>query len=122
MRTRLGWMLLGVTLSFGWPAAPLQGQLATPAMDAPTAAIGSVADRLRLPPSAGHLLIAGRPAKTDPAELVAVRRASSRGSALAIVGGALFVGGLVAGGDAGTLMVLAGAGIGGYGLYLMLSP
>jgi hypothetical protein len=36
------------------------------------------------------------------------------------VGGALFVAGLLAGGDAGTLLVVAGAGIGAYGLYLYL--
>lgn len=44
--------------------------------------------------------------------------ARSSGTALMIVGGALFVAGLLADGDAGTLLVVAGAGIGAYGLYL----
>lgn len=35
-----------------------------------------------------------------------------------IAGGALFVAGLLVGGDAGTILVLAGAGIGAYGIYL----
>jgi hypothetical protein len=52
----------------------------------------------------------------------AVYRAAPRGRTLVIVGAALFVAGLIADGDAGTIMLLAGAGIGGYGLYLMLGP
>ena len=35
-----------------------------------------------------------------------------------IAGGALFVAGLIVGGDGGTVLILTGAGIGAYGLYL----
>ena len=84
----------------------------------------SVADRLSPSASAGRLL-AVRPlesAQSVANASPAWRQARSRGTALAIVGGALFVGGLVAGGDAGTAMVVVGAGIGAYGLYRMLAP
>jgi hypothetical protein len=50
-----------------------------------------------------------------------VRRRVSRAETLMIVGGAALVTGLVVGDDAGTVLILAGAGIGGYGLYLHLS-
>jgi hypothetical protein len=44
----------------------------------------------------------------------------SRGGGMGymIAGGALFVAGLLVDGDAGTILVLSGAGIGAYGLYL----
>lgn len=41
-----------------------------------------------------------------------------RGQTLMIVGGAAFLAGLIIGGDAGTAIAVAGAGIGIYGLYL----
>jgi hypothetical protein len=47
---------------------------------------------------------------------LAARR--GQGFGLMIAGGALFVAGLLTGGSAGTVMDLAGAGIGAYGLYL----
>jgi hypothetical protein len=43
------------------------------------------------------------------------------GVAYMIAGAALFAGGLIAGGGAGTVLILAGAGIGAYGLYLHFS-
>jgi hypothetical protein len=60
------------------------------------------------------LLNATRPTQPRPA---LVRRRGP-GFALMIAGGALFVAGLLTGGSAGTVMDLAGAGIGAYGLYL----
>lgn len=81
-----------------------------------------VAERLALPPEAGPLLAAADATSPVMVNEVEAVQATGRGTALAIVGGALFVGGLIAGGDAGTLMVIAGAGIGAYGLYIMLSP
>lgn len=49
-------------------------------------------------------------------------RTSNRNSvALMIVGGAALVVGAVIGGDAGTLVMLGGAGVGLYGLYLFLT-
>ena len=82
-----------------------------------------VVDRLALRPSAGEFLISSATVQAEPApRLLDAAAVSGRGTALAIVGGALFVGGLVAGGDAGTAMIVVGAGVGAYGLYLMLSP
>lgn len=50
------------------------------------------------------------------------RRSSNRNAvALMIVGGAALVVGAVIGSDAGTLVMLGGAGIGLYGLYLFLT-
>jgi hypothetical protein len=48
--------------------------------------------------------------------LLAQRRGS--GTGLIIAGGALFVAGLLVGGDAGTVLAVTGAAIGAYGLYL----
>jgi hypothetical protein len=81
-----------------------------------------VADRLSLRPSAVILLASSEAVRAQPAPpRLDAAAVSGRGTALAIVGGALFVGGLVAGGDAGTAMIVVGAGVGAYGLYLMLS-
>jgi hypothetical protein len=49
------------------------------------------------------------------------RRRFSRAETMMIVGGAALVTGIVVGDDAGTVLILAGAGIGGYGLYLHLN-
>jgi hypothetical protein len=102
-------------------AAPVSAQTTktneTAAAVPSTSEAPTIADRLA-PSKTAVLLFA--PATVEPAhELPVVRRASSKGTALAIVGGALFVGGLVAGGDAGTLMVVSGAAVGAWGLYLM---
>ena len=40
------------------------------------------------------------------------------GTGLIIAGGALFVAGLIVGGDPGTLLAVTGAAVGAYGLYL----
>ncbi|HEX6559098.1 MAG TPA: hypothetical protein VF021_06530 [Longimicrobiales bacterium] len=60
--------------------------------------------------------VAEAPAATRTPKPVAVEHGTS--IAYMIVGGALFAGGLIAGGDAGTVLILAGAGVGAYGLYL----
>ena len=54
--------------------------------------------------------------KSNTIEPVMINRGGGMGYMLA--GAALFVAGLVVDGDAGTIMVLAGAGIGAYGLYV----
>jgi hypothetical protein len=64
-------------------------------------------------------LITENPSEDTPA-ITHAALARSSGKPLMFVGGALFVAGLLAGGDAGTLLVVAGAGIGAYGLYLYL--
>lgn len=69
--------------------------------------------------SPGPRLQAEGPAALEPtAAAVAAKEGKGESVTFMIVGGALFAAGLIAGGDAGTVMVLAGAGIGAYGLYL----
>ncbi len=52
--------------------------------------------------------------------LAAPRRPFGLSQTLMIVGGAAFVAGAIIGDDAGTVMMVAGAGVGLYGLYLYL--
>lgn len=63
--------------------------------------------------------VAFRPVRQEVAP-TAVRRQMSRPAVLMIVGGALIVTGILVGDDAAPILILAGAGIGGYGLYLHL--
>jgi hypothetical protein len=49
-----------------------------------------------------------------------VRQALRRSETLMIVGGAIFLAGAIIGDDAGTVIMIGGAGIGIYGLYLYL--
>ena len=49
------------------------------------------------------------------------KKSSKNSLALMIVGGAALVVGAVIGGDAGTIVMLGGAGVGLYGLYLFLT-
>ena len=118
-----------IALALAWTVTPvsIQAQSAAPAQpprveqsreteSTPT----SLRDKL-LPDGAALRITAPSVAEDSPKVTpvithVAVRR--SAGTPLMIVGGALFVGGLLAGGDAGTLLIVAGAGIGAYGLYL----
>jgi hypothetical protein len=58
----------------------------------------------------------------DPAPLVvnasAARMGRHEGRALALVGGAAVIAGILIGGDAGTVIAIGGAGLGLYGLYI----
>jgi hypothetical protein len=97
--------------------------VAFPAPPSPSDANVSNSVLARLTPAATASLYPApsvRPA--DRGARLDVRRAAPRGRTLAIVGGALFVAGLLVDGDGGTILILAGAGIGAYGLYLMLGP
>jgi hypothetical protein len=49
-----------------------------------------------------------------------IRRQLRRSETLMIVGGAIFLAGAIIGDDAGTIIMIGGAGIGIYGLYLYL--
>ena len=49
-----------------------------------------------------------------------VRQQLRRSETLMIVGGAIFLAGAIIGDDAGTIIMIGGAGIGIYGLYLYL--
>jgi len=52
------------------------------------------------------------------APMVPHMKQSRRGKTLMIVGGAALLGGAIIGGDAGTIVMLGGLGVGVYGLYL----
>jgi hypothetical protein len=67
---------------------------------------------------APRLDITGTDAAADAA--AAARRPFGLSQTLMIVGGAAFVAGAIIGDDAGTVLMVAGAGVGLYGLYLYL--
>lgn len=86
----------------------------------PPVAETSLRDRLMPAEDVAALMapavVAAQTAESAAPTAVVVSRRGSMGYMIA--GGALFVAGLLAGGDAGTVLILAGAGIGAYGLYL----
>ena len=61
-----------------------------------------------------------RPARPEIAPAVRRRQGLDQPTVLMIVGGALIVVGALVDDEASTILFLAGAGIGGYGLYLYL--
>jgi hypothetical protein len=86
------------------------------------------AQELASSPAAGPTLAAAsvgfRPAATEtpaePAALLQRRGGLSTGQKLMILGGATFLVGALVGDDAGTVIMVGGAAIGLYGLYLWL--
>jgi len=72
----------------------------------------------RLSRPAGDLLLPVRQAWDTEAPAPAVLAPSSQSRALMIAGAALFVAGILTNGDAGAVLMLAGAGVGAYGVYL----
>jgi hypothetical protein len=95
------------------------------AVAAPTAADTSAASSATVVrgPSVANARVASHAISTNRgAPPVIQNRTSNRNAvALMIVGGAALVVGAVIGNDAGTLVMLGGAGIGLYGLYLFLT-
>jgi hypothetical protein len=59
-------------------------------------------------------------AVTSRADVGAAVRHGNQPTALMIVGGAAFLAGAIIGGDAGTIIMVGGAAVGLYGLYLYL--
>jgi hypothetical protein len=53
-------------------------------------------------------------------EALDLRRRLTRGETLMIVGGAIFLAGAIIGDDPGTIIMIGGAAVGIYGLYLYL--
>ena len=105
--------------------APVQSDagaslVADSSVPSPAPALLSAPTIMALAAPAADASVAFRPAHQQIAPVVRRREAFSRPTVLMIVGGALIVTGLVVGGDASTIMYIAGAGIGGYGLYLHL--
>jgi hypothetical protein len=58
--------------------------------------------------------------QSEMSSAAAARRPFGTSQTLMIVGGAALLAGAIIGGDAGTVMMVGGAGIGLYGLYLFL--
>jgi hypothetical protein len=115
------------------PAAAAIGVVPTSLLDSVTAVaaqpatVASTAPTTETPrgPSLASARVASHPlstARTTRAAPLIQNRSSNRNSvALMIVGGAALVVGAVIGDDAGTLVMLGGAAIGLYGLYLFLT-
>ena len=59
-------------------------------------------------------------ATTTPTNATPAARRGDQPTALMIVGGAAFLAGAIIGGDAGTIIMVGGAAVGLYGLYLYL--
>lgn len=82
-------------------ATPVASQVAGPTLDGATAGFHRTAQASR-----------------GPVTVAAAR--SSNSTALMIVGGAAFLAGAIISGDAGTIIMVGGAAVGLYGLYLYL--
>ncbi|MFL5574501.1 MAG: hypothetical protein ACJ79S_00800 [Gemmatimonadaceae bacterium] len=99
------------------PAAAAEPQAPTggPTLAAASVAVRAVADD-RPALSARSEASAAAPLNALPA----ARSTRTQSKALMIVGGAAFVAGAIIGDDAGTIIMIAGAGVGLYGLYQYL--
>jgi hypothetical protein len=102
-------------------AAPLAAQSVM--QPSPSSANAAVAPaHVRGPSTASARVAAHRASTTRGAPPVLQNRTSNRNAvALMIVGGAALVIGAVIGDDAGTLVMLGGAAVGLYGLYMFLT-
>ena len=98
--------------------AAAQASLETDSSAVPAPAESRVVSTIMAQPVNPDLIF--RPARQEMAPVVQGGGGFSRPLALLIVGGALIVTGLLVDGDASPILYLAGAGIGGYGLYLYL--
>jgi hypothetical protein len=111
---------LTIAMAFALVTLPgmLQAQSVQQAPAAQTAPAPSLRDQLM--PSGTAALTA--PAVTSDNETLQpnqpVMQRRGAGTGLMIAGAALFIGGLLIGGDAGTAVAVAGAAIGAYGLYV----
>lgn len=112
MKARTIMLALGLLMA---PAA-LQAQAVT--TETPQAASApTLRDQLMPAPASALLTAPVTEEKTAETLQPAMQRGGS-GTGYMIAGAALFVAGLLVEGDAGTVLVLAGAGIGAYGLYI----
>jgi hypothetical protein len=113
MKARMMMLAFALMLS---PAA-LQAQAVTSEPQAPVANASTLRDQL-MPAPASALLIAPAAEEKAADTLEPAMQRGGSGVGYMIAGAALFVAGLLVEGDAGTVLVLAGAGIGAYGLYV----
>jgi len=99
-------------------AAQERPAVSSEAADTVGPVVSSAAERLSRPVT-DVLLPVRQPASAAPAEVApAVLAPSAQSRAFMVAGAALFVAGIIAGGDAGAVLMLGGAGIGAYGVYL----
>lgn len=117
-RTLLVRLALGASLIAAAPViAAAQTSGPTSVTTATTAsAVRSVGPRLDAAVAGVRLQVADAPRLPAPA----VASRTGRGQAMAIVGGAAFLGGLIIGDDVGTVIAVGGLGVGLYGLWLWL--
>jgi hypothetical protein len=98
------------------PQGPDAGTVAAPAADSATVSLAPAAERA----SAGVRAPTAQAAPTPSPLLMPRRGPSSQNTALMIVGGAAFLAGAIIGGSGGTIIMIAGLGVGIYGLYQYL--
>ena len=99
-------------------AAPVGEPQQRAAAAGPTLASASVAVRATGAEEQQRLAVAASAAPTNA--LPAQRNSQGKPKALMIVGGAAFIAGALIGDTAGTAIMIGGAGVGLYGLYLYL--
>src|SRR5687768_16875002 len=100
---------------------------ATVVLAAVAAAPSARAQASDTPPALGPTVLAARAAVSPALRMDAtvpraldLRQQLRRSETLMILGGAIFLAGAIIGDDAGTIIMIGGAGIGIYGLYLYL--
>lgn len=107
----IGTLLLAITLSHSAVAQ-------APAAGASLVTVSSPASALAPTLAATRLGISLDEAPPREVNRSAARMGRREGRALALVGGAAVIAGILIGDDAGTLIAIGGAGIGLYGLYI----
>lgn len=115
-------VLAGLVWIHAVGATPAAAQTAatTVVTDDPEPTAATVAERLR-PTAASAILIPGVPVEVGDAAAIEPLLPFQRRSAgvpLMTAGAVLFVAGAIVGGDAGTVLMIGGAGIAAYGVYL----
>ena len=101
------------------PVAPAPASEAQPVPAGPTLASAAVA--LRAPAERPIVVVRSPEAEAAVPNALAMQRATNRNATtLMIVGGAAFIAGAIIGDTPGTIIMVGGAGIGLYGLYLYL--
>jgi hypothetical protein len=128
--SRFSALTLAVALALAGPSAALS-QAPSPAAGegalwvasgAETSAPAATSPRAAAGPTAESAAVGVRPAlaSEEPVPAPQARRNLGQARALMIVGAATFLAGALIGGDAGTIIMIGGAGIGLWGLYYYL--